>query len=443
MSYENCKSGYLFNGKACERADKVICDEPKLMLLNSFNDQLDSDHNRNATISKRSCGNAMFDECQYADDGLYADETSKDCKSYIKCHNGKRTTHMRCPSSSVFNPTEETCVPDTIYECPKSSRLERLCKGKTDGHHSDPRFGCNAFVKCHRGVPIQFDECPHAQVFDNSRKSCVHKSNSYCIHETRSSECMHSEMGYYQDRSLLSSCKNYYFCYNGRKTSFSCQHSELFNGESCVDEHSYTCPNRDFDSCDLKEDGYYRDNNLDCRSYFYCSSNRKYSFLCKDGQVFDGVENRCVSKSKRHVDACVKNSDCLGKSDGYYQDLKSGCTKYFYCKQSDKLQVLTCRNGRIFNGHACVAPQSYVCPNVGYHLALKLNCVSRKCQSCSRDGMGFYADYDSRCKNYYFCVNGNQTKLSCLKNFIFNENAGICVPESKYQCPVYCSNECS
>lgn len=249
---------------------------------------------------------------------------------------------------------------------------------------------------------------------------------------------MQLEMGFYQDRSLESSCRNYFFCFNGRKTTFSCPVGELFNGESCVDDRFYSCPNLDADSCDTKEDGYYKDNSLDCRSYFFCSSNRKFSFLCKSGEAFDG--NKCVSK--RHVEMCMKSFDCVGKSNGYYQDIKSGCTKYFYCKQSEKLQVLTCRNGRVFNGNSCVSPQSYVCPNVGQLIAQKLNCIPRKCsQACQRDG--FFADYDSRCKNYYFCVNGNQSKLSCMKNFIFNENEGLCIPQDKYQCPIYCSSECS
>ncbi|CRK93950.1 CLUMA_CG007477, isoform A, partial [Clunio marinus] len=222
-------------------------------------------------------------------------------------------------------------------------------------------------------------------------------------------------------------------------TSLSCKSGEVFNGEVCVSSRLYKCPNLDAGSCDTKENGYYKDNNLDCRSYFYCSSNRKYSFLCQDGQAFDG--SKCVSK--RHVEPCSKKIECSGKSDGYYQDMTTGCTKYYYCKQGDKVQVLTCRNSRVFNGQSCVSPASYACPGtVGYSLALKLNCVKRSCQStCSRDG--FFADYDSRCKNYYFCVSGKQTKLSCHPNSVFNENEGLCVPKDKYQCPVYCSNECS
>lgn len=106
-------------------------------------------------------------------------------------------------------------------------------------------------------------------------------------------------------------------------------------------------------------------------------------------------------------------------------------------------QILTCRNGRIFNGNSCVSPTSYVCPGVvGHNVALKINCVHRECtEKCHRDG--FFADYDSRCKNYYFCVNGIQTKLSCAPHLVFDENEGICVPQDRYQCPQYCSSSCS
>lgn len=145
LTFESCKRGFLFNGKVCEPTESFKCDIFK--------------------HSKRSCNNHQMDDCQLLNDGLYPDESSKDCKSYIKCANGK-TSHLRCPSSTVFHPNQGSCVPDVIYECPKSIRLDRLCKGKSDGYHVDPRYGCNAFVRCHRGVPIQFDECPSGQVFD-------------------------------------------------------------------------------------------------------------------------------------------------------------------------------------------------------------------------------------------------------------------------------------
>lgn len=105
-------------------------------------------------------------------------------------------------------------------------------------------------------------------------------------------------------------------------------------------------------------------------------------------------------------------------------------------------QTLRCDAGKVYNGYSCVQPSSYACPSIGHSQALKLNCVQRRCHStCSRDG--FFADYDSRCQNYHFCVSGKQTKLSCSPGYVFNENDGVCVAQEWYQCPVYCSAECS
>lgn len=302
----------LHDGRTCDYAEKVRCEPPKILARKFFS----------------------TDECSQLSDGFHADESSKDCKSYIKCFNGKSSQH-RCPTATAFNPQEQNCVPEPLYDCPQSPRLEKLCKGKTDGLQIDPRGGCKNFVKCSRGIVIHFDECAKGQVFDANRRICVVSPITQCHHETRSNECVNLEMGFYQERSLESSCRNYFYCYNGRKTTLSCRTGQLFNGEACVDERIYTCPNLDADSCDTKENGYYKDDNLDCRSYFYCSSYRKYSFFCQNGQAFDG--SKCVTK--RHVETCWRPSDCASKLDGYYQDLKSGCAKYFYCKQGDKVQV--------------------------------------------------------------------------------------------------------
>lgn len=187
-------------------------------------------------------------------------------------------------------------------------------------------------------------------------------------------------------------------------------------------------------------DYHYRDTTVGCRAYYYCSGSKKYSYLCNNGQTFDGLKQKCVEK--RHVQThgeCSKSSECGSKPDGYYQDLKSQCRNYYYCLQGDKVQVLTCRNGRLFNGQGCVASEDYTCPSIGLRRAEKLNCVPRRCEDqCSK--MGFYADLDSRCKNYFFCVNGQKTSLSCSSGNVFNGE--ICVSNKIYSCPKYCGITC-
>ena len=270
-------------------------------------------------------------------DGLHSSSSSSDCKDYIKCNNKKLVSKHRCSSSLIFDTS--SCVPDTLYECPKSSKLDKLCSGKYDGLYADPRFGCSSYVKCAQSVPIEFLKCGKGQIFDPEKRACIFSStNTRCRFEKISSECSTMDMGFYQDRSYESSCHDYFFCYNGAKTKFTCELGKVFNGENCVEERLYHCPNQDEGSCDTKEDGYYKNKNLDCRAYFFCSSNRKYSFICSDGQAFDG--SKCVVK--RHAQQCAASVDCDGKPDGYYQDVPSSCSKYYFCKQGDKVQVIYC-----------------------------------------------------------------------------------------------------
>lgn len=103
--------------------------------------------------------------------------------------------------------------------------------------------------------------------------------------------------------------------------------------------------------------------------------------------------------------------------------------------------MLTCRNGRVFNGNSCVAKSLYTCPVKGSSLTAELNCIPRKCKTCNRNG--FFADINSKCKNYMFCIDGKATSLSCSGNYVFSEETETCVSSDSYQCPTYCSNECS
>lgn len=477
VGVENCPHGYLHDGKNCQPQELVNCEQPKstaisypfnndnrcygvvsgtnavddvfcksyvtcdsgrvVNMLNCHDGYLyDRQQKRCVSEHETVCQSNNMDDseiCRYLVDGLHADPLSIDCKNYLKCYNKKLVSKHRCPLPTIFNGT--TCIPDTLYECPKSVRLDKMCKGKYDGFHVDPRMGCSNYMKCIREYAVEFYQCSKGQIFDQESKSCIYKtSKSTCNYVGTSSDCMYSESGYYQDRSIESSCREYYFCYNGKKTSFRCDLGKVFNGENCVDERLYSCLNLDENSCDNKPDGYYKDKS-GCRAYFYCSGGRKYSYVCGDGQAFDG--SKCVEK--RHVSQCAVSLDCSGKSDGYYQDVPSNCRNYYYCLQGDKIQLLTCRNGRVFNGQGCVSKTSYTCPSYGSRKAEVANCLPRKCKICPNNG--FFADLDSGCRNYYFCIEGKSTPLSCSSNFVFNGE--ICVPSDTYKCPQYCSDKCS
>lgn len=201
--------------------------------------------------------NEDTDACRQLQDGLHVDPSSKDCKKYVKCFNGKVLSRNDCSPGTIFDGS--TCGPNSLFECSNSPRLDKICKDKPNGLFSDPRSGCSAYIRCVNEHAISFHQCNSGLVFDVESRSCKQDSSkSLCKFVGKSNDCSTKESGYYQDRSLISSCRDYFFCYNSFKTNFRCEIGKLFNGENCVDERLYTCPNRDSNSCDNKADGYYK-----------------------------------------------------------------------------------------------------------------------------------------------------------------------------------------
>lgn len=385
------------------------------------------------------CLNKDATICESLRNGLHSDPTSIDCVSYIKCMSGQLVSRQSCASQAVFNGNQ--CVPKPLYECPIAvARLpdNDMCKSKPNGLWSDPRRGCTGYVRCLAGKTAEKRTCLHDQYFDPESRRCLF-NNRKCKIIQPSSECLQLEVGYYQDKTPSSSCRNYFFCYNGNRTNFQCQNGQIFDGENCVLTNSYVCPNKNPNSCHSKLDGYYKDEHAGCRAYFYCSQGRKYRYLCKENELFNG--SVCVQR--QNGETCQNMDACFGKTDGYYYDLDTRCRKYFFCLKQEVVTTLTCQNNKVFNGQKCVQPdeQYFQCPNAGDEAASQqINCVPRRLCNKQCTGNGFYADIDSGCVHYHFCIGDSKSDvLTCNDGFIFNGE--ICVPQEQYTCPQYCSND--
>uniref|UniRef100_A0A182SBV1 Chitin-binding type-2 domain-containing protein n=1 Tax=Anopheles maculatus TaxID=74869 RepID=A0A182SBV1_9DIPT len=135
---------------------------------------------------------------------------------------------------------------------------------------------------------------------------------------------------------------------------------------------------------------------------------------------------------------CETDTPCSERPDGYYQDRDTQCRQYYFCQRGEKLQTLTCRGSKIFDGRTCVPPDSYTCPTGvdDVDAAASENCIVRHCEPACAKG-GFFADYDSGCEQYHFCIDGKQSTLSCSANYVFNGE--LCVPKASYYCPRYCT----
>ncbi|XP_053694693.1 matrilin-2-like isoform X1 [Sabethes cyaneus] len=478
ITMDNCPKGHLFDGSQCSPQNKVNCESPtvsavaipfsgdqrcyglqngnhviedeqckKYMICedNSVVDVLEcpsgymyNEMTRMCTFSEgiESSGcmsNYMDNEediCSWLPDGLHLDPTSKTCKSYIKCLGGRTGSRHDCPKSTLFNGSQ--CVPDFLYHCPRLALPGDICEKKLDGYHVDPRKGCSYFVRCEKQKTVENHSCPTGFQYDPSKNVCVEPLRGEICHGSGySGDCVQRSAGFYQDFSDASKCAQYFYCFNGNKTTFRCPNGLVFDGENCVSSSKYSCPSASSGSCVNKPNGYYRDPTSGCRSYYYCSEGSKTSYLCNPGQVFSN--DHCIDRLGNTF--CTEDLVCSDKSDGYYHDLQSHCRNYYYCQRGEKLQTLTCRGSKLFNGNSCVSPDCYTCPHGEAAANPLVNCIPRSCEpTCTKNG--FQTDYDSNCEEYFFCIDGKKSVLSCSKNYIFNGE--ICVPNDTYRCPKYC-----
>ncbi|XP_001658315.2 uncharacterized protein LOC5569084 isoform X1 [Aedes aegypti] len=483
IAVANCPLGHLFDGNKCAPQHEVTCESPKNSAIAfpfSGDDRCFGRQNGNHIIDDEQCKKFMIchentvidvlecpfgyvynevtrrctytggigmvgcmsnfmdegdDMCSKLPDGPHTDPTSKDCKKYIECMDGRLFSKHECPRATVFNGVQ--CVPDVLYHCPRIALPGDICDKKHDGFYIDPRKGCSYYVRCERQRTVENHSCPSGFHYNPSENLCLEQLNSeVCRESGYSNDCIQRSAGYYQDTSEEPKCSQYFYCFNGNKTTLRCGPGHVYDGENCVSSSVYTCPSTNFNSCISKPNGYYRDPAGGCRSYFYCSEGIKTSYLCNPGQIFSN--GHCVGRLEDT--SCNDDAVCVGKSDGYYQDFQSNCRNYFYCQRGEKLQTLTCRGSKIFNGHSCVPQDTYICPRGKMAADTLLNCLPRPCSpDCSRNG--FQNDFDSDCENYFFCIDGKKTVLSCSNNYVFNGE--ICVPRDTYQCPKYCESTAS
>ncbi|XP_058452680.1 uncharacterized protein LOC131431154 isoform X1 [Malaya genurostris] len=475
---DNCPQGHLFDGSKCVPQHEVTCERPTISaVMISFNGDdrcyglqngyhvIDDDQCRKFMICQdnnvvdilecpvgyaydemsRRCtfnddvkilgcmSNYMEetnDVCSWLPDGMHLDPTSRTCKNYIKCLDGKIVSRHDCPGSTTFNGFQ--CVPDFLYHCPRLALTGDICEKKIDGYYIDPRKGCSYFVRCSKQQTVEQHSCPAGFQYNPMKNLCIELYQDGNCHESGySSDCVQRSAGFYQDFSDASNCVQYFYCFNGNKTTFRCPVGFVFDGENCVSSSTYSCPSTNSDSCANKPNGYYRDSTSGCRSYFYCYEGSKTSYLCNPGQIFS--HGQCIDRLEDTF--CPEDLVCFGKSDGYYHDLQSFCRNYFYCQRGEKLQTLTCRGSKMFNGNSCVSQDSYVCPHGEAAADPLLNCIPRTCEPiCSKNG--FKIDYDSNCSKYFFCIDGKPTNLSCSNNYVFNGE--LCVSRDTYRCPKYC-----
>lgn len=160
---------------------------------------------------------------------------------------------------------------------------------------------------------------------------------------------------------MHTSCRSFYYCRDGHRINYTCPDDEVFNGVQCVPETAFTCSSPS--SCRGKINGFYQDVLTGCRKYYYCYGGVKYEHTCPGEQVHNG--RTCVPASTYTCPSPTDDRDCVGKFSGVYPDLTSLCQVYYRCHGGVKTQTLACPHNQVFNGQKCVPFYEFSCSSFG------------------------------------------------------------------------------
>ena len=140
-----------------------------------------------------------------------------------------------CPKDELFD--GQSCVPNGNFSC--SENIGDTCIEKPDGYHSSEDASCRGFYFCRHEQLIRSYKCSNGFVFNG--EECVSDENYICTVRPKLPDCTNKIDGYYTvDKS---NCKSFLYCRSGLNVAeHSCPGSYVFNGDQCVDESLYQCP---------------------------------------------------------------------------------------------------------------------------------------------------------------------------------------------------------
>ncbi|XP_076060034.1 zonadhesin-like [Oratosquilla oratoria] len=401
------------------------------------------DGSKTFDVATGSCGNGPRvgcspPSCWGLPDGRHPTQGSS-CTSYFTCSNGVRTD-QRCPTGSIFDYGTKTCVRSGSAVC-----YEGACKGRVNGRHAITYAPCNVYMECFNGAMVSLEDCPSGQVFDG--QDCVDNSSFVCWKEDRMS-CEDRMDGLYPVADT--GCQGFYRCRNQQLIrAFKCASGLIFNGEECVDDQNFICPLRPrAPDCTNKLDGYYTVEKSECKSFFYCRGGSKVSdHSCPGTHVFNGQQ--CVdpllypcppqvgSSSRSHEDSgssqnrplqwtmphsrATREVECTTRPDGYYLDVNSRCTRFFFCKGGQREFTQSCPSGHVFTGARCVPESQYDCP------------VITDAPECAIRETGVYPNLVHGCRTYFHCIARVMVTYKCPEGTL--HDGKTCSPPSQVFCP--------
>ena len=326
-----CENGTFFNSELeeCLLAENFVCPYAVTTDLTTET-PIDVTTSIDVTTTTTTATPIVF-ECP--DVGLYVDQNSTDCTSYISCIRQLDGTFLqltnKCLLNTVFNPASRLCVSKLLYTCAPTATTpnDTLYQCPGIGYFADPSSeDCVDYFYCARKLDLSLEakgySCPKYTIFNAALRLCVLSSLYTCPLTpalettttppeitTQSNVFICPDVGNYINEDSVD-CRSYYSCTRNLQQKLvskltNCTANTNFDParRMCVTSFYYQCPTTDTTpppTFDCPSVGYFADPNAEkCKTYWYCIRNLDLTlqatlYSCLGSTVFDNVRRLCV-----------------------------------------------------------------------------------------------------------------------------------------------------
>ncbi|KAG8187915.1 hypothetical protein JTE90_002930 [Oedothorax gibbosus] len=403
--------------------------------------------------AQADCPKLDVSKCNGKNNGIHPDFESG-CRDFYMCLDGLLTHQGTCPQGKLLNPINGDCQPSSLVTC--SPVVDADCDGLPDGIYPDFASGCSAYFVCLNQRKISTAYCPGGDLYDVATGKCLPSGFVLCRDHSAFVSAPRLFDSYNCDNRLgifpefSSDCRRFVTCAYGQMDFHECKEGAMFDSEtnSCMTSGSQCKAPFAIATfqCLPGDDGVYVTRN--CTEWHECRNGIGFTNICPRGMQYDVNLGKCAIKSglcmqEYMIQRRVFSSDvmpleirdrefqCPPKTIGVFTDSNS-CRKFHFCVEG-KLTSFVCPFNYSFDREqqACVfVGRRDRCENTRYKR------VDNQPMTFSCEGLenGMYTDYNSDCRRYFVCENGNGVPVYCPDRQKFNSIKMMCDREEYVRC---------
>ncbi|XP_064454883.1 uncharacterized protein LOC135366156 [Ornithodoros turicata] len=406
--------------------------------------------------------------CRQGNGGIFVDYESG-CKTWHECLNSEGVSYT-CPEGQLFDIKRLMCREASKVRChtskmglslmsslgksitvvPPNETTPINCNKSVPGVFPSLNTGCKQFHVCAPSGLFSF-RCPENSVFDPDRKICDSSPQAVCssvddgdawVQTEDKFSCNDREDGTYPDYNQT--CRRYFVCENGSKTTVYCPKGSRFNDGLmvCSDSEDFECKHEvqaeKHDMGDVTATEFV-DVSATASPTTTTTTTPKpevdYDSTIEDEEPTPTLPPYVASRlssgegtSKSAPEA--QKFACPAGETGFFPDYDSGCRKFHICFRSIT-RTYSCPSVLLFNPitKTCDVPSNVTCAPQESSATPD---VSR--DVCYGKSRGYFADYGSGCQKYVSCNDGKALEYECPRGTLFNTWTWSCDMEDVVQC---------